>query len=66
MEKLNVRFGDTQKLKLDDVAGVLGINQSDVARAALYIGLKEILALASTNKDRGAEFTLLNALRAKQ
>jgi len=66
MTPINVRFGDTQKLKLDDIANSLGMGYSEVARAAMYIGLKEIIALAANDVDRGIEFTSLNAVKAKQ
>ena len=66
MQPINIRFGDTQRLKLDDVANVLGMSYSEVARAALYIGLKEIMALSANDVDRGIEFTSLNAVKSKQ
>lgn len=65
MKMLNVRFGDSQVLKVDDIASTLGMSNSDIARAALYIGLNEINAIASKDKDRGIEFASLNAVKAK-
>lgn len=65
MKMLNVRFGDSQVLKVDDTASVLGMSNSDIARAALYIGLNEINAIAGKDKDRGIEFASLNAVKAK-
>ena len=65
MKQLNVRFGDAQRLKLSDIASTLNMSESDVARAALYIGLNEITSIASKNTDRGIEFTSLNAIKAK-
>lgn len=65
MKQLNVRFGDAQRLKLSDIAVNLSMSESDIARAALYIGLNEITSMASKNTDRGIEFASLNAIKAK-
>ena len=65
MKQLNVRFSDAQVLKVSDISELLNMNSSDVARAALYIGLNEIMSMASANTDRGIEFTSLNAIKAK-
>ena len=65
MKVLNVRFSDSQHLKLDDLSTLLGMTNSDVARAALYIGLNEILAIAGKDTDRGIEFASLNSVKAK-
>lgn len=65
MKQLNVRFGEAQRLKLSDIASTLNMSDSDVARAALYIGLNEITSMASKNTDRGIEFASLNAIKAK-
>ena len=65
MKMLNVRFSESQQLKVDDIAKLLGMSNSDIARAALYIGLNEIKAIASKDTDRGIEFASLNAVKAK-
>jgi len=65
MKMLNVRFSESQQLKVDDIASLLGMSNSDIARAALYIGLNEIKAIASKDTDRGIEFASLNAVKAK-
>jgi hypothetical protein len=65
MKQLNVRFSETQRLKLSDIATTLNMNDSDIARAALYIGLNEITSMASKDTDRGIEFASLNAVKAK-
>lgn len=65
MKQLNVRFSETQRLKLSDIAATLNMNDSDIARAALYIGLNEITSIASKDTDRGIEFASLNAIKAK-
>ena len=65
MKQLNVRFSETQRLKLSDIATTLNMSDSDIARAALYIGLNEITSMASKDTDRGIEFASLNAVKAK-
>lgn len=65
MKMLGVKFSDSQHLKLDDIATMLGMSKTDIARAALYIGLNEILSLSSKDVDRGIEFASLNAVKAK-
>ncbi len=65
MKMLGVKFSDTQHLSIDDVAKLLGMNKTDISRAALYIGLNEIKAIASADVDRGIEFASLNAVKAK-
>ena len=65
MKMLGVKFSDSQHLKLADVATMLGMSKTDIARAALYIGLNEIVSLSSKDVDRGIEFASLNAVKAK-
>lgn len=65
MKMLNVRFSESQNLKVDEIAKLLSMSNSDIARAALYIGLNEIKAIASKDTDRGIEFASLNAVKAK-
>lgn len=65
MKQLNVRFSDTQALKVSDISETLNMSSSDIARAALYIGLNEIMSLANKDVDRGIEFASLNAVKAK-
>lgn len=42
MQKLNVRFSDEVKKLLSETSNDLRMNDSDVARAALNIGLKSL------------------------
>lgn len=66
MNKLNVRFGDTQELLLKDAGEVLGLDASKIARAALRLGLNQILSLASRDLDKAKDLTLINEVRARQ
>ena len=66
MNKLNVRFGDTQSLKIKDAVDVLGIDASKIARAALRLGLNQLLSLAARDVDKAVDLTLINEVRARQ
>lgn len=66
MNKLNVRFGETQELKIKDAAEALGLDTSKVARAALRLGISQLLALASRDLDKAVDLALINELRARQ
>ena len=66
MKKLNVRFGDVQELKIKDAVDVLGIDASKIARAALRLGLTQLLSLASRDVDKAVDLALINEVRARQ
>jgi|TARA_R110000850_G_scaffold29047_1_gene80459 hypothetical protein len=66
MKKLNVRFGDTQELRLKDTSEVLNLDVSKVARAAMLLGINQLLALASRDVDKAVDLALINELRARQ
>jgi hypothetical protein len=51
MEKLNVRFPDTVKTKINDVGEVVDLFDSAVARAAMTLGLQKLQGLACINPD---------------
>lgn len=64
MKPLDIRFSETQKLQISDLAELLMVSKSEVARAALLIGLAEIRATAAQDKLRGIEVVKLNAVKA--
>jgi hypothetical protein len=66
MKKLNVRFGDTQELRLKDTSEVLNLDVSKVARAAMLLGINQLLALASRDVAKAVDLALINELRARQ
>ncbi len=66
MKMLNVRFGDTQNLKIKDAVDVLGLDASKIARAALRLGLNQLLTLAARDVDKAVDLTLINEVRARQ
>ena len=65
MKVLNVRFSEAQKLKIEDTAEVVKLDFSKVARAAMLLGMQQILTLASNDLDKAKDLVLINNARAK-
>jgi hypothetical protein len=65
MKVLNVRFSDTQQLKIKDVSSVVDMDYSKVARAAMKLGLAQIQALAARDLDKAIDLVLINDARSK-
>jgi len=65
MKPLNVRFPDTTKLKINDIGEALDLFNSDVARAALMIGLEKIQALGSRDKQEAINLVISQNLKCK-
>lgn len=65
MKILPVKFSDTQALKLKDAVEVIGVDNSKVARAAMRLGLVQILALASKDVEKAKDLVLINDVRSK-
>lgn len=62
---LNVRFSETQQLKIEDVVDALGVDFSKVSRAAMRIGIQEIISSASVDKGRAKELVMINDALSK-
>ena len=65
MKTLGVKFSEVQILKIKDVVDVVGIDNSKVARAAMRLGIQQILALAARDVDKAVDLVLINDARAK-
>lgn len=65
MKSLGAKFSETQLLKIKDVSGIVGIDVSKLARAALRLGLNQIVALASKDLDKAVDLVLINDLKAR-
>ena len=65
MKSLGAKFSDTQLLKLKDISGVVGIDGSKLARAALRLGLMQIQSLAARDLDKAVDLVLINDARSK-
>lgn len=66
MKPLNVRFPDKQLLQIGDLMECLGINQTDVSRAALALGLQQIKELSARNVESAVELVAVTAVKVKQ
>lgn len=65
MKVLNVRFSDSQHLKTDDVVNVIGVDFSKVSRAAMRLGIQQIITLAATDPEKAKELVLINDAMSK-
>ena len=65
MKLLNVQFSEVQILKIKDAVVVLEVTNSRIARAAMRLGMQQILALASRDVDKAKELVLINDAKSK-
>ena len=65
MKIIGVQFSDVQVLKIKDAVEVTGISNSKIARAAMRLGIQQILALASRDVDKAKELVLINDAKSK-
>ena len=65
MKLLNVQFSEVQILKMKDAVDALEVTNSKIARAALRLGMQQILALASRDVDKAKELVLINDAKSK-
>lgn len=66
MKPLNIRFSETQQLQVSDLSDTIGTTQSDIARAALALGMQQIKELAARQIDSAQELVAIQAFKAKQ
>jgi len=66
MEKLPVRFPEKHVLGISDLMDSLGSNQSDMARAAMELGLMQIKELAARNVESAQQLVAISSYKAKQ
>ena len=60
MNKLNVRFSDTQAKLIDQVSKATGLGISKVSRAAMQLGLSQIVTLNAKDKKEAREMVQIN------
>tara|TARA_R110002051_G_C8511253_1_gene466416 strand:- start:228 stop:428 length:201 start_codon:yes stop_codon:yes gene_type:complete len=65
MKLLNVQFSEVQILKIKDAVEVLEITNSKIARAAMRLGMQQILALAARDVDKAKELVLINEAKSR-
>lgn len=66
MKKIEVLYSDTQQLNLSDLMDLLGVNKTDMARTAMYLGLQQIQELASRSKESAQELVAVTSFKAKK
>lgn len=66
MKQIGVRFSETTKLSIDDLAVSIGVDVSVLARAAMQIGLSKLKAVSAKDKTEGQQLALMEDLKAKQ
>lgn len=65
MKQLPVRFANKQSLQIDDLAEKTGVDKSQVARAAMQIGLAAIRSHDENESQLSkSEFVVVNNLKA--
>jgi hypothetical protein len=65
MKLLNVQFSEVQILKIKDAVEVLEVTNSKIARAAMRLGMQQILALAARDVDKAKELVLINETKSR-
>ena len=65
MKQLAVRFSDAQDLKISDLSEVVNTKYSNVARAAMKLGLEQITTLAAVDLEKARDLVLIADARAK-
>ena len=65
MKLLNVQFSEVQILKMKDAVDALEVTNSKIARAAMRLGMQQILALAARDVDKAKELVLINDAKSK-
>lgn len=65
MKMLNVRFSDAQRLKIDDTSNAVDLDFSKVSRAAMRLGIQQIITLAAQDPEKAKELVLINDAMSK-
>lgn len=66
MKQLGVKHPDKQVLEVSDLMDCLGANQTDVVRAAMYLGMQQLKELAARDKASAQELLAVTAFRVMQ
>lgn len=65
MKTLGVKFSDKTDLQLKDISTAVGMSQSQIARAAMQIGLQQIKSAAAKNCDEAKSFVAIEDAKSK-
>lgn len=66
MKQIGVQHPEKQLLQISDLMDCLGVKQSDLVRAAMYLGLQQIRELSSRDKDSAQELIAVTAFKVMQ
>lgn len=66
MKKLEILFTSKQHLSIDDLMCTLGSNKSQLARAAMEIGLNQIKEISARNVESAQELVAMSDFKSKQ
>lgn len=66
MKQLPVRFSKKQTAQIADLVDALEMTTTDIARAALALGMLQIKEVAARNKDSAQELVAFNAFKANK
>lgn len=65
MKPLNVRFPDVANLKINDIGEALDLFNSDIARAALFLGLEKLQHLSARDKKEAINLVVAENIKHK-
>lgn len=65
MKSLGAKFSEVQLLALKDASEAIEVSGSQLARAALRLGLNQIKALAARDIEKAKDLVLINDARSK-
>lgn len=66
MKQIGVQHPEKQLLQISDLMDCLGAKQSDLVRAAMYLGLKQIREVAARDKESAQELLATTAFKVMQ
>lgn len=66
MKQLGVKHPDKQVNQIGDLMDCLGANQTDVVRAAMYLGMQQLKELAARDKVAAQELLAVTAFKVLQ
>lgn len=66
MKQIGVQHPEKQLLQISDLMDCLGAKQSDLVRAAMYLGLQQIRELSARDKDSAQELIAVTAFKVMQ
>ncbi len=66
MKQIGVQHPEKQILQINDLMDCLGAKQSEVVRAAMFLGLQQIKELSARDKSAAQELVAITAFKVMQ